>query len=30
MTPTFVALRISLPPKGAIPPKGGLSAEQYD
>ena len=26
MTPTLVALRTTLPPEGAVPPKGGLSA----
>ncbi|MDO9113186.1 MAG: formate dehydrogenase accessory sulfurtransferase FdhD [Polaromonas sp.] len=27
MTPTLVASRTALPPEGAVPPKGGLSAE---
>ncbi|HEY3048831.1 MAG TPA: 4-hydroxy-3-methylbut-2-enyl diphosphate reductase [Polaromonas sp.] len=27
MTPTLVASRTTLPPEGAVPPKGGLSAE---
>jgi hypothetical protein len=26
MTPTLVASRTALPPEGAVPPKGGLSA----
>ncbi len=29
VTPTLVASRTALPPEGAVPPKGGLSAERF-